>query len=182
MEENQTSLQSHALKWGLIIGIINIIIGLLIYMIDVTMMVGFTYLGISLLVNISLIIYAGFEWRKANGGFLTFKSAFLATFFTFVVSTILGTIFNFLLFNVIDTELSETLTDAAVEQAEGIMERFNMPEDQMDEALEKTRADTEGRFTAGGQIKGMFIGLIVSAFLAAIVGLIIKKKNPEEEI
>jgi len=182
MEEDQPSLQSHVVKWGLIIGIIGIILALVIYMIDVKMMVGFTYILLSLGISIALIIYAGIEWRKSTGGFLTFKNAFLVTFFTLVVAGLLGTVFNFLLFNVIDTELGETLTDASIEQAERIMERFNMPEDQMDEALEKARDDAEGRFSIGGQLMGFVYALFIYAFIALIVSLIIKKKNPEEEI
>ncbi|MGI9552595.1 MAG: DUF4199 domain-containing protein [Aurantibacter sp.] len=182
MEEEQTSQQSHVIKWGLIIGIINIIVVLLVYMVDVTMMVGFSFLGIFLVLNIALIIYAGIEWRKANGGFLSFKSAFLTTFFTFVVAGLLGTAFNLLLYNVIDTGLSETLTDASIEQAESMMERFGMPEDQMDEALEKARADATDRFSIGGQLMGFVYGLIFYAVISLIVGAIIKRKNPEEEI
>ena len=117
------------------------------------------------------------QWR-----FFTFKSAFLTTFFTFVVAGLLGTVFNLLLYNVIDTGLSETLTDASIEQAESMMERFGMPEDQMDEALEKARADATDRFSIGGQLMGFVYGLIFYAVISLIVGAIIKKKNPEEEI
>ncbi|NQZ77368.1 MAG: DUF4199 domain-containing protein [Ekhidna sp.] len=99
----------------------------------------------------------------------------------FVVTGLLALVFNILLYNVIDPELPELLADQSVENAESMMRNFGMPEDQMDEALEKTRTDTLERMSIGGQLQGFGIGLIIYAVLSLISGAIIKKKEPELE-
>ena len=98
-----------------------------------------------------------------------------------IVAGIVSTIFNILLYYVIDPELPAMLADQSVENAESMMRNFGMPEDQMEEALEKTRTDTLDRFTVSGSLIGFLWGLIIYAILSLITGAIIKKKEPELE-
>ena len=113
---------------------------------------------------------------------MAFGKAWMYSFQLFVVAGIIGTIFNILLYNVIDPELPEMIANQAVENTESMMERFGMPEDQLDEALEKTREDTLNRFTVTGSLVGFLWGLVMYAIFSLITGAIIKKAEPEEEI
>lgn len=178
----QADLKGFVIKYGILIAVINIIFGLLLYIIDVALMVSIWTGILVLALNLGLVVYAGIQWRKENGGYLTFKSAFMATFLVLVVSGLIGVAFRILLFNVIDPALPEMLTDHSIEQAQAIMERFGTPEDQMDEALEKARTDAAAGFTAGGMLKGYLWSLLFFAVAALIIGAIIKKKKPESEL
>ena len=112
---------------------------------------------------------------------MSFGKAWVYSMQVFIAAGLLSTIFNLLLYNVIDPELPEMLADQSVENAESMMRNFGMPEDQMDEALEKTRSDTLDRFTVSGSVMGFLWGLIIYAILSLITGAIIKKKEPELE-
>lgn len=173
--------KENILKFGLLIGVINIIIGLLIYIVDVTLMVTW-WIGISILViNFCLVLYAGFSYRKSLGGFLSFKNAFVFLFLTLVLSGFLGLLFNMLLFNVLDPGLGEVLTDESVKQVVAMMESFGTPEEDIDRAMEEARANASGQFSLVGSIKTYLWSFIGYAIAALIAGAIVKRKNPELE-
>jgi hypothetical protein len=175
------TLVQHGLRWGVIVGIISIIMTVVLYAIDYTLMVQFKFLLVSLAVYIGFAIYAGIEYRKSVGGYLSYGKAWMHTMVIFAVSGLISTLFAALMYAVIDTELPAKLTDAAVENAREMMAGFGMQEgQQMDEAIDKARKDTADRFTPWGQTKGYFILLITSAILALITSIFVKKNEPVE--
>jgi hypothetical protein len=87
-----------------------------------------------------------------------------------------------LLYTVIDPDLPAKLVDAAMENAAAMMQRFGMPEDQMDKALEDARARTVNQFSVGGLGMGYGIGLIIYAVLSLITSIFVRKNPPEEVI
>lgn len=182
MEENQpkTSLYSHALKWGSILGAVSIVLTILLYVIDFTLMVNWKTGLISLAVFIGLTIYAGINYRSEIGGFMPFGKAFLHGFLVFAVSGLISTIFNLILYHVIDTELPAKLTEATLEKTAEIMQAFGAPEDKIDEAMTQARERTDSQYTVYGLFKGYFFILIFSAVFSLITGLIVRKNQPEE--
>ena len=173
-------MNKHAIKSGAIVGVIAIVLTLLIYIVKATLLVSM-WMMLLFLLFIGLVAYFGIQHRSEIGGFMSFGKAWVYSMQLLVVAGIFGTIFNILLYNVIDPELPTMLADQAVENAESMMRSFGMPEDQLDEALDKTRDDTLDRLTVAGSIKGFFFGLIAYAILSLITGAIIKKKEPEIE-
>lgn len=183
MEENSKNatptLLNHALKHGAILGIISIVLTLLLYVIDYTLMVNWKVGLVLSAVLIGYVIYAGIDYRKELGGFMSFGKAFQHGFIMFAVSGLLSTVFSLVLYNVVDTELPAKLTETTIESTTEMMEGFGMPEDKLEEAMEKARKDAEDRFTVAGTFKGYAIGLIIFAVFALITGAIVKRKEPE---
>ena len=178
--QNEISVPQHALKWGLIIGVFGILFGIIIYIIDVSML-GSMKVGIGMMIfSIALVIYAGIQCRKDLGGFMSYKDGWIHGFITLAIAGLLSTLFQILLFNVIDTEAVEIVVREVVGNAEEMMEKFGMPEDQMGEALDKTESDTFDRFKPVGALMGYMWALIVYAILALIAGAISMKKNKDE--
>ncbi|WP_436517494.1 DUF4199 domain-containing protein [Ekhidna sp. To15] len=173
-------MNNHAIKSGVMLAVISIVLTLLIYIVSPATLASM-WMMLFFLVFIALVSYFGIQHRKEIGGFMAFGKAWVYSMQLLVVAGIIMTGFNILLYNVIDPELPAILADQAVDNAESMMSRFGMPEDQMDEALEKTRTDTLDRFTVMGSIKGFLFGLIFYAILALITGAIIKKNEPELE-
>lgn len=173
-------MNSHAIKSGIIVAVISIVITLLLYIVNAAMLVSM-WMMLLFLVFVGLVAYFGIQHRNEEGGYMSFGKAWVYSMQVFVITGIIATIFNLLLYNVIDPELPELLADQSVENAESMMRNFGMPEEQMDEALEKTRTDTLDRFTVMGSIKGLLYGLIIYAILSLISGAIIKKNEPELE-
>lgn len=182
MEETSTpqvSLVQHAAKWGAIIGGASVVLTLLIYIVDYTLLANWKML-ILLLVFLGLVIYAGINYRNQIGGYLAYGKAFQHSFVTFAVMGIITTIFTMLLYTVIDTELPAKLIEVSIENAQKMMEGFGMPEDQMDKALEDARTRSVDQFSIVGLAKGYGFGLILYAILSLIGALFVRKNEPVE--
>lgn len=180
--ENETTtptLLNNAIKHGGILGIISIAMTLVFYVVDYSLLASWKVGLFSFAVFLGYGIYAGIGYRKEIGGYISFGKAFQHGFLTFAISALISTIFSILLYAVIDPELSQKVTDAAVQNAEEMMEGFGMTGDALDEAIEKTRKNTAERYSTAGMAMGYLWALIGCAIFALISGVIVKKKEPE---
>jgi hypothetical protein len=182
MEETteQPTLMSHVIKWGLIVGGVSITMTILLYAIDYTLMVQLKTLFGLLLVYFGITIYAGIDYRKSVGGYLPYGKAFIHGFGVLAVSGLVATIFSFILYNVIDSELPQKLTDASIENTRQMMEGFGADEAAIDKGLEDARERTAKQFTPVGQLIGFASILFFSAFMALISALFVRKNEPVE--
>lgn len=178
--ENATpSFMNHALKHAVILGIVSVVLTLGAYAIDYTLLAAMSFGFISLGVYLAYGIYASINYRNEIGGYLSFGKAFQHGFVVFAVSALISTLFAILLYTVIDPELPAKITEAAMENAEKMLEGFGMSGDQLDEALAKTQEDTAKRYTVSGLAMSYVFTLIGCAIFALISGAIAKKKEPE---
>jgi len=180
LEEQTTPIQ-HAVKFGLILGIVGAIITLLIYAIDPTLLVN-VWMILLLLVFMGLVVYGGITYRNEIGGYINFGPAYIHGLTTFVMMGLIGLIMNLLMYNVIDTSLAETLTEASIEQARSMAESFGASGDALDEAMEQAETDTAAGFTNSGLIKNFLISLIVYAVLSLITALIVRRQEKISDV
>lgn len=182
MEENAetVSLKNHVIKWGLIVGAVSIVLTILLYVVDYTLMVQFKTLLVMLLIYLGITIYAGIDYRNNVGGFLPYGKAFVHGFLVLAVSALVATLFNMVLYNVIDTELPQKLTDATLENTREMMANFGAPEEAIDQAMEDAKGRTANQFTITGQLIGLASILFFSAIMALISAIFVKKNQPVE--
>jgi len=83
--EESVTLKSHVIKWGLIIGAISIILNILLYVVDYTLMVQLKTLFILLAVYLGITIYAGIDYRNSLDGFLPYGKAFVHGFIVLAI-------------------------------------------------------------------------------------------------
>ncbi|HEY5826666.1 MAG TPA: DUF4199 domain-containing protein [Cyclobacteriaceae bacterium] len=178
-EEKAPTLVSHAIRWGLICGVIGVVISILMYVIDYALMVQLKMLFISLAIYLSLVIYAGIDYRKSIGGFIPYGKAFTHGMMIFAISGLIGTIFSILLNHVIDPELPQKLTEAALENQRVMMENFGAPPDAIEKGLEEARVRTENQYKISGIAMGYVFILVFSAIMALITSLVVRKNEPE---
>ncbi|WP_420582200.1 DUF4199 domain-containing protein [Reichenbachiella sp.] len=179
MESNATT---EAIKGGLIVGLISIILSMIIYAIDASIMVDLKFTLFSFALSIFLYSYIGKKYREDHlEGFISFGDAFKFLFIAGLIGAILNGAFSILLFNVIDPELPEILTDQVLKNTESLMETLGVPAEEMDEALEKTEKDMADQFSVGGILRGSWAWALGAAIIGLICGAIVKKKRPEFE-
>jgi hypothetical protein len=184
MEETttpQVSLFQHAAKWGAIFGTISIVLTILIYIVDYALLADWKML-LMLFIFLGMVIYAGINYRNEIGGFLPYGKAFQHGFIVFVVMGLISTIFTIVLYTVIDKELPAKLQEITIQNAQAMMEGFGMPEDKIEEAMEKAKTNASTQFSIGGLAKGYLFGLILYAILALISAAFVKRNNPEEMV
>ena len=167
-------MKDHALKSGVIMGVVGILISLTVYIIDPLLMIKWWFSLSSLVLFIALVTYYGIQYREIIGGYLSFKIGYIYSLLAFVVA---GLVFNIFLFHVIDPDLPELISEAIVEQTVEMMEGFGANQEVVDQAIED--ADTAASFTVIGQIKSFGMVLVFYALISLISGAIIKRKEPK---
>ena len=170
-------MKDHALKSGVILGVVGILISLTAYIIDPLLMIKWWFSLSSLVLFIGLVSYFGIQYREMLGGFVSFKIAYIYSILTFVLAGLIGTAFSILLFQVIDPDLPQLMSEAIIEQTVEMMEGFGANQEIIDEAIED--ADPAASFTVMGQIKSFGMVLIFYAVMSLITGAIIKRKVPD---
>ncbi|UII24507.1 DUF4199 domain-containing protein [Fulvivirga maritima] len=181
-EQKVESPVSAGLKSGVVLGAINIVAIVLIYLVDSAFLANiWLSLGI-MVVNLILVVIIGIRYRKSVGGFLSFKAAYVNTLIMMLVSAFMGTIFNVLLYFVIDPDLKEVVIDASVKMSAEYMEKFGASSEQIDKTIDETRTNMEGQFTLFGFVKQFGMSSIFSVIFALLTGLIVKKNEPIEDI
>lgn len=176
----QPSWAVQAAKQGGILGIVGILITLLIYLVHPAFFASFWLLLLFLVLDVTLASVFTIKYRNETGGFISFKNAFLYGAVLILVAMIISRVFTIVLFNVIDTELSQFVTDTTVENMTTMMKGWNTPESKIDEAVDNMRKEMPAGFTTIGILKGIaWPGFLIVAIVACISGLISKKKVPE---
>lgn len=168
----------HAARHGAILGAINMVLTIILYVVSVPFMGSLKYVLLIFAVSVGYVIYAGIDYRKSVGGYLAYGKAFVHGLLVFVVAGAIGTLFGLLLFQVIDTELGAKLTDAIIANTEESMRSFGAPEDTIDAKLAELREEMPRNFTAIGQVKGYFMGLIYDAVIVLLTSLVVRKSEP----
>ncbi len=164
MEQSSKKL---ATSYGLYLGIALILITVLIYAFDITLMTEWYLMVINLILILVLGTMAVKSAKAASTTLFTFKNAFSAYFLTIVIGLFLATVFSLILFNVIDPEAAETLKELTMEKQAAMFENFGMSEAQINEAM----AEMEKQDTFS--IKNVGISFASQLIFFSIIGLII---------
>ena len=167
MNEKATSpFWKPALMYGAIIGVIGIFLGLVFYFLNLKTK-GWTNWA-SMAVTIAVLAYCLVSYRNEYlGGFASFGKLFVMGLMAGIVASLIGAVWNYILFSVIDPDLSGKLLLAVEEK---IMNNPRIPESVLDETLEKLPKRFEiGRMTMNAMIWGTVFMAIFSLIIAAFV-------------
>lgn len=173
MEEqlNKPSVMSVALKYGVIAGIISILVSLIRIIVFESNPMENDW-KISLLggvIGIVIIVLAHQEYKQDGDGYMSYGKGFGIGFLTTLFSFILSTIFLFFYLFVIDPALYEDIWVKAEDQMRD--------QGQSEEAIELGL--NIGRKMMW--IIVVLVGIFMSAILSAVVSIFTQKNNPEAD-
>jgi hypothetical protein len=176
-------MKNNGVKYGLFYGLGLSLLAVLAYFIDPKLLFVYTdwQTILSLILMFGLMYWSAKVTREESGGYIGFGEAFVPPFLTYLIG---GTIFNLLFYALItaDPELLDIAGSATNDMMASIYKAAGMSEDQILEVAEQTEnlMDGSNPFSIGSMLLGalvysFFIGLPLSAIIAAIV----KKKRPD---
>lgn len=178
--ETKNSLFISALKTGLIIGAVSIVLFLIMYVANIKpvgiMMPILIGLG-SIAVSIILFVVLFRKYRTSIGGFISFKNAFLYAFIALAISVIVSQLFTYLFVMVVEPEYYKSMMEAQKTWMENYLSG-KMTDEQITQQLDKLDAQYSKMGTFSAFLKNSLISIIVSAIIALIIGAIMKK-NPD---
>src|SRR4030043_2300558 len=115
MEKKNPSVLVNALNWGVIIGLISIVYSVILYMLNKTFSQALGYAGIIIII-VGLAVAMKSYRDNVLDGILPFGKAFGFGVLIAVVSGLLGAIFTYLLYQVIDPGLQEKMLEYAADK------------------------------------------------------------------
>ena len=164
MENKNTSVFMNALTWGIIIGLVSIVYSVILYMVDQVFNQTLGYLGLIILIAGMVIAVRSYR-ENVLGGEISFGKALGFGVLIAVFSGILGAIYSYLLYTVIDPDLQGKLLDIT---AERLLER-GVPEGQLDQTLEiSKRLMSPVILSISSILNSALMGTIIALVVAAI--------------
>lgn len=168
------------IRWGLIGGLADIILTVVIYIVSPSVFAEFKFIIASILFAVFFMVWGGVTFRRENNNEISYWQAFGAVLLVAVIFNFSGILFSYILMNYIDTQLPELIMQAVINNTTEMMEQFGAP----DAEIEKALSQIEQSDTSFGLKKHITNFLWMSAFYAAI-GLVVAafiKRNPDNQL
>jgi len=172
MENKNTTVLYNGLIWGLILAFAGIIYSVILYMLDQNLNQNLGYAGI--LISLVLLIMGIRSFRKIRGGVLPFGQAFSFGMVAILVSSVIGIIYAYLLWTVIDPDIIGKMIDM---QTEKLLEK-GLPEEAVEQAIALTSKFMKPGLMA---VIGLFSQIFFGTILALIVAAIFKRDESKED-
>ncbi|MDF1695583.1 MAG: DUF4199 domain-containing protein [Saprospiraceae bacterium] len=168
-------LNNTGVKNGLFLGLASTVYSHVSYMINPKMLLtGVAYLAF--IITIYFMYRAAAQERKLNEGILSFGEALKVTFLTYTIGGLIGAIYIYLMFNVIDPSLNDVMREVSVEQAESVA-KFLGAEDQLD-SLPDEMEKQNIQMSFSMVFLNYLVSLIFPGFIfALVISAITKKEN-----
>jgi hypothetical protein len=182
MENDKPTIMNQGLKFGLIMGFIQIAIYTLLYIVDKNLMVDFKVgLGI-MIINIVLMVWPVRDYKKMNGGTITFKDAFIICVLTIAGGSLLYIIFSYFLYNIIDPSLADFIKEQSIEKTAGFMERMGVPQEEIEKGI--ARIEAQDFKMSPAKLSGTFFQTVLFGCIPALIiaAILRTKTQPVDDI
>ncbi len=173
-------IKKNGITFGVISGIISILITTLIYIIDVNLFASWWLGLLSLAISITLASVLMSKTKKALNGIFTFKDAFTTYFIYAVIGIAFGVIFNIILFNYIDPSLKENLKEILIKKTVSVMQKIGGENPEAVKEVIKKMSENDP-YSVLEQLKGYFFALLFSSIFGLILAAFFKSKPAYNE-
>ncbi|MBX2967531.1 MAG: DUF4199 domain-containing protein [Cyclobacteriaceae bacterium] len=170
MEENTTkelpTVRSVGIKYGLISALVSIVFFLILVLTGANAFDN-KWNWIGLIFSIVILVLAQKNFKDDGNGFMSYGQGVGIGFWVALISVLIGGVFTYVYSNIIDPATMDTFYQAQQQQ----MEDRNMPDDQIEVAVEWTKKLFWPMYA--------FFGVFFGVLLALIVTIFTQKKSPE---
>lgn len=175
MEQSAKQPIPHSLFWGTVSAITSIIFTLVVYMINKHYLVSFVVGSISIILALVFPILAVVFFRKENNGLLSFKEGFVISFVVLAFAAMINSIFQYILYNVIDPGLVQMILEETIRKSTELMEKFGSSQEDIDKTIESLQ-EQDISFTPKRLMSNYMLNLLFGAFLSLVISAILRKK------
>ena len=171
-------IKRNGITFGVLIGIVSSLITATIYAIDLNLFSSW-WIGItSIIVYLVLGIVLLSKTKKEIKTIFTFKDAFTTYFIAAVIGILISTLFNVLLFNVIDPSAKDKLLEITMKITANMMQKFGKPASVINEAIAKLKETNP--YSTIELLKGSIFSIIFSSIFGLIVAAFFKTRSTQE--
>ena len=176
MEVQQAKASKFVLNYGLILGLLMVVLGVIMYVLDFHLQPHWSFTIITMLVFILLVVYGIKAFKKENGGFLRLGEALKVAVGMSLIAGLLAGTWTVLLSTVIEPDLTEQAIE--IEREKAFEMNPNMTDEQWEKGLEMTAVLRQPWFSFSATlVMYMLFGLIIGL----IAGAVMKQRRPYYE-
>ncbi len=172
-------MENKSVYYGLLYGGASIAIYLVLWLVNPRLIMD---MGIGTALSFGLPIVFMYLSIKATRdqqeGLISFGEAIKSSFITYVIGSLMGIIFTYILYNMIDPSLLELQKEVAVETAEKMMSMLGQDNEEMLEEMREEMAEQSDQLGMGQLMMGWFISLLFPGLMLSLIMSAILKKNP----
>ncbi|PSL23396.1 DUF4199 domain-containing protein [Chitinophaga ginsengisoli] len=176
---SNASYPNPGIKWGLIASVVIVLAGLGLYYTDQQTLFSLKFNFIQLFICAVTGLLAGLEQKRKAGGYSSFKEALQPIFITFVIGTLVGTLFMYIIANYVDPGLPARMKAGdlkALEQMEAAQKAAGINDSRLSEQLTQLKQQ-DYSLTLVASILSYLTGLFLDFIIAAILAVVIRKKQ-----
>lgn len=175
MENSKSNSKGVILNYGVLLGILSVVLGVIMYVTNDYLNPGWVYGTIGFIVIIVAIVLGIKAYKSQNNNYLSLKEAFKLGLGIALIGALISVVWQLILMNVLEPDYMSQMADV---QRTQMTENFpNMSESQINDAMEMNAKFSSPWIVAAFAIIGnLFFGFII----ALIAGLIMKNKNPQD--
>ncbi|WP_212003490.1 DUF4199 domain-containing protein [Chitinophaga sp. HK235] len=168
------------IKWGIVSGLVLILLNVISWVAGSDVLFAWWNGVCQLVLFIVFGVLAGKERKKQIGGYIGFKELIKPVFTTFVIGLLMVSVYQFILYKLIDPHLSETLKEHTLGMTERILTRMKAPQEEIDKQLDSINA-TDFSVTIAKSLMDYLKSVTFYFAISAIISLILRKKAPEQQ-
>jgi amino acid transporter len=170
-------MKESILRYGIIVGVVISAYMALLYAAGMDVFANWWYSVIMYPISIGLICYFTIQLRnKHESEPFQLKQTFIILLSMLMLATLISTIWNIVLFNVIDKSLAKELSVRILEETEKTMEKWGAPEEAIKETLKEMK-DLPSQFKPGAQLLSWLKGGLFMALISVVCASFIKRKE-----
>ncbi|MBR9854450.1 MAG: DUF4199 domain-containing protein [Algicola sp.] len=172
MEEQQVKTGKFALNYGLLLGAIFVVFGVMLYTQKMHYEMSSAVMVVSIVLMSAAIFIAVNAFKKANGGYLSISEALKVAVGVALVGTIMSLAYQYVLTNFIEPDFMDKAMEIAKPKA--MAQNPNMTEEQWEQGMEMQKSLAWIQYPVG-----LIINCVVGLIIGLITGLILKKSKAE---
>jgi len=172
------SSKKNGITYGVILGAVSILITTIVYTVDINLFLSgwISFVKVSAFLAIMIALLS--KTKKELKGVFSFKEAFTTYFIAACISLLLATLFEIILFNLIDPSLKDTIKEMSLKFTVNLMEKMGAKQSDINDAIRKVQETDQ--FSVGQLIQGYFIYLVMASIPGLILATIFKTKTKHE--
>lgn len=173
METQQAKASKFVLNYGLLLGLILVVMGVVMYVLDYHLQPHWSFMVLTLIVFIAVVVYGIKAFKKENQGFLSIGEAIKVAVGIALIAAIISGIWVLLLSTVIEPDFMNQAIE--LEKQKAFANNPNLTEEQWEKGLEMSEAFRGPWITfAFTLVVDMLFGLVIGL----IAGAVMKQKRP----
>jgi hypothetical protein len=173
----KVNIAKEGMKYGVICGLFAIVIMYGSWGMGLQTFVSVHFITTFIPFMIAILLIGGFQVRKKNGGYLSFAEGIKFAFLAYVITEIILGIGTYILYNLIDKDLTIKSFKVGLEKTRAMMQSVGATPEQINKAIADAEAKSPDKTGAGTIFMGIGLGLIWDFIKSLLITLVIKKEE-----